>query len=134
MPLNHKNVKFKYDFKNWPEYVFIMTIKLSLSTYMRFFCFFLMLHIKLSTLCCTDLLLQFIHKFLILLLLFLLFIKCFLCPELPVFGLYFKSCIIFFCPHLCLWFCWFSWFTFTCCWSSSFLSTLKSENPFLGLI
>lgn len=133
MPLNHKNVKFKYDFKNWPEYVFITTIKLSLSTYMRVV-FFLMLHIKLSTLCCTDLLLQFIHKFLILLLLFLLFIKCFLCPELPVFGLYFKSCIIFFCPHLCLWFGGFSWFTFTCCWSSSFLSTLKSENPFLGLI
>lgn len=133
MPLNHKNVKFKYDFKNWPEYVFIMTIKLSLSTYMRVV-FFKMLHIKLSTLCCTYLLLQFIHKILILLLLFLLFIKCFLCPELPVFGLYFKSCIIFFCPHLCLWFCWFSWFTFTCCWSSSFLSTLKSENPFLGLI
>lgn len=40
MPLNHKNVKFKYDFKNWPEYVFIMTIKLSLSTYMSFFFFF----------------------------------------------------------------------------------------------
>lgn len=39
MPLNHKNVKFKYDFKNWPEYVFIMTIKLSLSTYMRVFFF-----------------------------------------------------------------------------------------------
>lgn len=133
MPLNHKNVKFKYDFKNWPEYVFIMTIKLSLSTYMRVV-FFKMLHIKLSTLCCTYLLLQFIHKILILLLLFLLFIKCFLCPELPVFGLYFKSCIVFFCPHLCLWFGGFSWFTFTCCWSSSFLSTLKLEKPFLGLI
>lgn len=84
-----------------------------------------MLHIILSNLCCyTCLLLQFIHKFLILLLLFLLFIKCFLCPELSVFCLYFKSCIILFCPDLCLWFCGFSWFTFTCCWSSSFLSTL----------